>query len=257
MYYIKSNAQAEKILKKTNVSKIWGIGKNISQQLYSSSIYTAEQFRKKDSAWIKKKMSITMLKTQEELKGFQRFILQKRPDKKKNICTSKTFYREIKSINNLEKKIATYAMNCSEKLRKQKSSAKAITVFIQTNRFKKQQRNFSKSIFFETPTNDSFEIVKNAIKLLFTIYDSGFQYKSAGVIVSKIIPTEKNQINIFDTIDRKKRKKLMKAVDKINKKTGKNKIKIGTQGRSNSWKMKQQNLSPCYTTRWSDLIEAR
>ena len=92
---------------------------------------------------------------------------------------------------------------------------------------------------------------------MFTIYDSGFQYKSAGVIVSKIIPTEKNQINIFDTIDRKKRKKLMEAVDKINKKTGKNKIKTGTQGRSNNWKMKQQNLSPCYTTKWSDIIEAR
>ena len=100
------------------------------------------------------------------------------------------------SINNLEKKIATYAMNCSEKLRKQKSSAKAITVFIQTNRFKKQQRNFSKSIFFETPTNDSFELVKNAIKLLFTIYDSGFQYKSAGVIVSKIIFIGKNMYGL-------------------------------------------------------------
>ena len=257
VYYIKSNAQIEKILKKTNVSKIWGIGKNRTQQLYSFNIYTAEQFRKKESSWIKKKMSTTMLKTKEELNGRQRFTLQSRPDKKKNICTSRTFYKEIKSINDLEKQIATYAMNCAKKLRKQKSSARAITVFIQTNRFKKQQMNFSKSLFFETPTSDSLEIVKNAIELLLTIYDSNFQYKRAGIIVSKIIPTEKNQINIFDPIDRRKRKKLMIAIDKINEKIGKNKIKIGTQGRSNSWKMKQQNLSPCYTTRWSDIIEAR
>ena len=255
VYCIKSIAQTEKILKKTNVCKIWGIGKNISRQLYSFNIYTAEQFRKKDSRWIKKKLSITMLKTQEELNGQQRFILQTRPDKKKNICTSRTFYNEIKSIDDLEKQIATYAMNCAKKLRKQKSSARAITVFIQTNRFKKQQRNFSKSIFFETPTNDSLEIVKNAIELLLAIYDSGFQYKRAGVVVNKIIPTEKNQINVFDPIDREKRKKLMEAVDKINEKTGKNKIKIGTEGRLNNWRIKQQNLSPCYTTRWCDIIE--
>ena len=69
-----------------------------------------------------------MLKTQEELNGFQRFLLCDKPDKKKNICTSRTFFKEINRINNLKRSIAAYAMNCAEKLRKEKNSEMMLVV---------------------------------------------------------------------------------------------------------------------------------
>jgi DNA polymerase V len=36
---------------------------------------------------------------------------------------------------------------------------------------------------------------------------------------------------------------------------GKNKVKLAVQGNGRKWKLKQEKLSPCYTTRFADLLE--
>ena len=43
--------------------------------------------------------------------------------------------------------------------------------------------------------------------------------------------------------------------DFINQTMGQNKVKLFAQGVSKRWKLKQENLSPCYTTRWNDLLK--
>ena len=46
----------------------------------------------------------------------------------------------------------------------------------------------------------------------------------------------------------------MKAIDVINKSFGQQKIKLASQDLKRVWKMKQEKLSPRYTTRLSDII---
>ena len=66
----------EEILKKMPISKIWGIGKNISQFLIKNKVQTAHEFINLNDNWIKKTMSITMWKTKQELKGKNQFLLE-------------------------------------------------------------------------------------------------------------------------------------------------------------------------------------
>jgi DNA polymerase V len=47
---------------------------------------------------------------------------------------------------------------------------------------------------------------------------------------------------------------LMRAMDGINRKLGKASIKLASEGFRKPWKMKQEHKSPCYTTRWEDLL---
>jgi len=46
---------------------------------------------------------------------------------------------------------------------------------------------------------------------------------------------------------------LMSTMDSINRKMGKESIKLASEGFRRPWKMRQENKSPGYTTRWCDL----
>ena len=240
-----------------NISKVWGIGSNLTKFFYKYHIHTISQFIRINDDWIKNNISIAIWKTQQELKGKQYFLLDDTPIKKKSFCTSRTFKQEIKSFDKLKQAISTYTMNCAKKLREQKSYARYISVFIKTNPFssRSNQNNKHKGILLDVATSDSIELVSIAIKLLKSIYNKHYVYKRAGVVVENIISSNEIQMHLFDKIpDREDRKKIMKAIDTINRTMGKEKIKIASQGIENNWQMKQTNLSPCYTTRWEDIL---
>ena len=88
-----------------------------------------------------------------------------------------------------------------------------------------------------------------------SIYRDDCIYKKAGVIVGRIVPQEQMQLSLFDSLDREKRKSINIAVDKINATMGKNKVKLAVQGNGRKWKLKQEKLSPYYTTRFTDILE--
>ena len=131
-----------------------------------------------------------------------------------------------------------------------------ITVFLTTNPFDSSQPQYggSRKIQLSRTTNDSLEIVKAAIDALKQIYKPGLIYKKAGVVVSEIVPENQVQLSLFDGVDRRKRKCLMNSVDQINKRIGKNKVRLAVQGFDRKWRLKQEHLSPCYTTRFTDLL---
>jgi DNA polymerase V len=62
---------------------------------------------------------------------------------------------------------------------------------------------------------------------------------------------------VFDQVDREKHARLMQTMDRINSKYGPNAVKIATQGSGAKWKLRQEKLSQCYTTRWNDIITVR
>ena len=109
----------------------------------------------------------------------------------------------------------------------------------------------------DIPTNDSLEIVRFALQGLEQIYRSDCIYKKAGVIVGRTVPENMIQLSLFDNVDRDKRREINSVVDKINRKMGRNKVKLAVQGTDRKWKLKQEKLSPCYTTRFADILEVR
>ncbi|MBI4649506.1 MAG: DUF4113 domain-containing protein, partial [Bacteroidia bacterium] len=139
---------------------------------------------------------------------------------------------------------------------KQKSAASVLMVFIQTNRFKETEKQYyaSKVITLPVPTNDTMEISKYAGVALDLIFKTGYRYKKAGVIVSGIVSENHIQGNLFDEADRLNRNKIMTVLDKINDKYGNDTLKLAVQGTEKKWKLRQEKLSPSYTTKWSDII---
>ena len=57
--------------------------------------------------------------------------------------------------------------------------------------------------------------------------------------------------------DREASDSIMQTIDKINNRYGGETIKIASEGIKKIWRMKRENVSPCYTTRFDELVEVK
>jgi len=255
VFIIEENSNFSELFKKIPISKLWGIGNSYSFILNNYGVKTIYDFMCLNESWVQKTMNIVGLKMLRELKGESCFPIDLSPSTKKNISTSRTFKNDISDMRLLKQAVSNHAVRCAEKLRKQKSSGRYIGVFLKTNPFKKRARYHSTYNFsiLSTATNDSIDIVGTANKLLESIYKKGYEYKKSGVVISDIVPENQVQLSLFNNPkNHSKRQKLFDKIDFINRTMGRDKVRILAQGIPE--KLKQENLSPCYTTRWEDLL---
>tara|TARA_Y100001954_G_scaffold232559_2_gene284073 strand:+ start:514 stop:1761 length:1248 start_codon:yes stop_codon:yes gene_type:complete len=249
---------SDDILKKFPISKVWGIGSAHFGMLINYGVKTAYDFINLNESWVQQKMSIIGLKILRELRGIRCFDINEHPKRKKSICTSRTFPKDSNDIKYIEQSISNYAARCAEKLRKEKSCALHIGVFLNVNRFKNTNKyqNTFKVAKFEVATNDTMRIIEVSKLILKSIYRKNIYYKKAGVILGDIIPENQVQLNLFNNSFKDiKIRTLLKNVDIINQKMGRDTVKFLAQGISRRQKLKQENLSPCYTTRWEDILK--
>lgn len=74
-------------------------------------------------------------------------------------------------------------------------------------------------------------------------------------MISGIVPESQVQIGLFDTYRREMDTKAMKALDELNRRMGRDTVKIAVQGFGRDWQLRQERKSRCYTTRWQELLE--
>lgn len=260
VFIIKTKKDIEDSLKKIEINEIWGIGRQYSILLNKNGIYNAWQFTEASDDWIKNHMSVVGLRTKKELLGKQCIPLELQPSPKKAIATTRSFGKMIQDLNDLKEAVSTFASKCAFKLRTQKSICNLITVFIITNKHRKELKQYSKSIVlkFDIPTNSTINIAKRALEGLKLIYKKGYKYKKAGVIVSGISSKDKIQTSLFeDNKNIDKHNKLMTSLDYTNYRIGREKAKLSSCGNGRKWKLKSEKLSQCYTTRWDELISVK
>ena len=113
-------------------------------------------------------------------------------------------------------------------------------------------------------SDDTRLLVKVALWALKQLYRPNFNYAKAGVILTELVPREGAQTDLFSTSaissiasDKQstKSKQLMSAIDNINRKMGKESIKLASEGFKRPWKMKQENKSPSYTSKWDEVLQ--
>ena len=66
-------------------------------------------------------------------------------------------------------------------------------------------------------------------------------------------PENRIQLQLFENSN-PKHAPLMKAIDKVNASFGQQKLRLASQDLRKVWKMKQEKLSPRYTTKLSEII---
>ena len=257
--YLKDKSQISDILGKLPLDEIWGVGVRYAMKLKKYGIHTASDLLECDETWVRKMMNVVGLRMVRELKCIPHFNLEEDRSMKKSICTSRSFSVEVKEYSRMSEYVSMFASRCSEKLRSEQACARSISVFMYTNRFRPRARQYSGyfSMDFHTASSDAITVTKLAIECLKKIFKSGYSYKKAGVTLSGIVPRNQVQLSLFDSSDRKKSDKLMETMDAINGNMGRDILKLSSSGINNKWKIGKERLSPCYTTRWSDILKIK
>jgi DNA polymerase V len=249
----------EEYLKRFDVDEVWGIGRQYANLLKKNRVKTAWDLRQMSDGWVRKHLTVVGLRVKKELEGISCLPLELLTPAKKAICTSRSFGEFQTELDPIKEAVATFASRCAYKLRKGKLCARVIMVFIHTNGFNPNEPQYAQNFVYTLPvaTNSSLELIKYALFALQFIYERGYRYKKAGVIVSDIVPADRVQGSLFDELDRQKHAGIMEAMDRINAKYGQGTLKTAVQGSGNRWKLRQKKRSPCYTTRWNDIITVK
>lgn len=257
VYVIDTDEKRIKALKWLPIEDVWGIGRKHARRLKNKNVHNAFQFTLLHDDWVRKEMAVVGLRLKHELEGKPTLDLDL-PKSKKMIATTRSFESMHTKFDDLAERISTFTASCSEKLRRQNSHCNIIMVFLHTNYFRKDLPQYSRSIVVKTdfPTNSTIELTKYAKSGLKAIFQEGYHYKKAGVIVMGLTPNNETQLSLFNSSN-PKHQPLMGVVDRLNKSYGTNKVKFGNQSLGRQWKMKQEKLSPRYTTSINEVIELK
>jgi len=257
VYVIDNDDKRIKALKWLPIEDVWGIGRKHAKRLKAIKINNAYQFTQLSDDWVRKNMSVVGLRLKHDLEGKPTLDFEKVANKKM-IATTRSFEGMLSNYDDVKERVSTFAVSCSEKLRRQNTQCNMLMVFLHTNGFRKDLPQYGRNIVVKThyPTNSSFDLIKYANVGLKAIFRDNYHYKKAGVIVMGLTPDNQKQYALFNS-ENPKHQPIMNIVDRLNTAYGNNKIKFGSQSLGRQWKMKQERLSPRYSTNINEIIEIK
>jgi len=257
VYIIDSEEKRLKALKWIKIKDVWGIGYGLQKRLKIKNIKTAYDFIQLSDEWVRKNFSITEWKLKKDLEGIPTLQLDT-PKTKRSIATTRSFEYTFSDIDNIKERVSTFATSCAEKLRKQNSSCNMIIVLLSSDRHKKNvpRHRASTTIVLPCPTDSTLVISTAAVNAATSIFKKGVSYKRAGVIVTGLVPTDNYQLDLFHH-ENPKHKPLMTVMDNLNTKFGDYKIKLANQDLKRTWKMRQNHLSPRFTTDINEILKIK
>lgn len=265
---IDTEAKRLKALELTQIGDVWGVGRRLAPKMQQMSVMTALDFVNRPKDWVERTFSLPVVRTWEELQGHA-CVEEEREERRKTICTSRSFADMIEDENELMLRVSDFAALCAKKLREEGSAACDVTTFMYTNRFREDLQQYfpSATIRLDVAANSAQEIVGAALRAFRTIYRPGFRYKKAGVIVSNIVSSGAVQGAIFgfDEELRSRQDRLSEVMDKVNRaaaggtdSSGKSLIRLAAQRPGHfADGIRRDFCSRLYTTSLDDIIEVR
>lgn len=252
---IDSEERRQKALAQYPIDEVWGIGRQSVDKLKAVGVQTALDFARIPAESVRKLLHLPGLNTWRELNGEDCISVVELPEKQ-SIMNSRTFAHGVTDRTLLEQAMGQFCAGVAEKLRKQHSVCRQMTVFAHTSRFQNRLSFIQSTVTFATPTATTQEMVDVMLRIVRSQWRPDTPYKRAGVMVTLISPDNGVQQSIFDARDRLRDQRLQKTLDEINNRHGKRTIgftpSIPTRQAAELYDIGAK--SPAYTTSIHDII---
>lgn len=256
-----NNRQIEFCLAQFPVEEIWGIGRRNAKKLQDRGIRTAKALRDMPDVAVRALLHIPGLHTVLELRQQPCITLDDAPPPAKSILSSRSFGTPIYDLASLSESLATHAQIAGKKLRRRGLLAATIQVFLRTSKYRPgPQYDNTAGVELALATDDTPELAGRGMEILEQIYKEGYAYQKMGIILLGLVPKAGRQLSLFSPLEdhRKYRNALMRALDASSGSHGKGALQLAAAGMGKRiWHMRQNALSPHYTTRWEELPTAR
>lgn len=256
VHVLETDEHVAEVLGFTEVQDIWGIGPQYAKLLEGHGFKTALELFSAPEEWVRKNMTVVGQRLWNELHGIPCVTFEEVVPDKKNICVARSFGQLLSKKADVEEALANYVSIAARKLRQQSSCCRVVQVFIQTNNFRTQDAQYYRSINVPVPvaTASTRELLHYATWALGAIWKDGYNFKKVGVLLLDLVPADQVQTGLFDVRDRAKDERLMTVLDRINRAGERELVKFAVQGNGRKWKLRQERLSPRYTTRIEEVL---
>lgn len=246
-------------LKELEIDELWGVGSAYKRRLNAVGIKTINDLANAPEGWMRKEFGVVGLRLLKEIKGFACYDLEAQVESRKTMIVSRSFSKDVYRLSELTEAVATYATRLGEKLRHYQQQTSVITVFLMVNQFKNKRRDgkvsFSRTVELPHATSNTNELIAWAIAVTKAMFQEGTNYKKAGIMAAELSPENQLQTNLFVPEEKTLQSaQLMKSVDAINQKMGKNTVFFLACGTKQDWKLKSAQKSKRFTTSWEELM---
>lgn len=220
--------EVPEVLPHVPVGDVWGIGRALRKKLLAYGISTAGELAAVDPISFRKKFSVTLAYTIQELQGKSCFHGRQVPKPAQSILCSESYRQAITTRSEVEKKLIALCHRAGQQLRQHREVAGAMGLFLQGNRFKRtgvmlgvQQHTTFVPATAYTPTFTKF-----VSDVLPQVMSEGDEVKRAGVYLFDLTPENSKQLAFFPSKmmsgdQSLKEQKAMMAIDAITCKWGK------------------------------------
>ena len=221
--FLIGQSKIKKILSKTKIEEIWGIGKNTTTQLNRWGILNCEELVKKSNEWLKNNVGKTGVEIKHELLGECISKVKTQRKLPKSIQNTRSFPKFTNDFDYIKNALNIHIHTSCTKLRHLKGKCKTLSVMLKTKDFiiYSDKKNLADLCNFE------LEISRAAIEMIEKLYNPNLIYRSCGVCLENLDFEEGAQLNIFAEEKGKNFDKLAQALDRLEGKFGKNVVKTG------------------------------
>ena len=166
----------------------------------------------------------------------------------------RSFGQKINRYQDMADAVATFVQRASIKLRKQRLTAKQMTLFMRNNPFSSKHRiQHVIRLQHYDYTDNHQQLLRLAMHGLEKIYHQGIDYHKAGIVLGDL----RRSVNLNQDYSAGPQwHHLSNTIDAIRDKYDANIIMSGWQSKDGKWNMKQSNKSFRFTTSWQELLEA-
>ncbi len=239
-------------LKLLDISDVWGVGRRLTKRLKEEfKINTAFELSQMDPSLAQRLFSIEMKRLILELNGIPAKYWEQIRSPKQQIFSTRSFSKKVTDLEELKQALRAHCSTVARKARAQGSLCKTVLIFASSSPFGRTPIYAKELISLPYPTSSTLELCTAISQVAQKLYRSGIAYSKVGVGAIELVSEHNLQQDLFNQSNANP--ELMKALDLVNNKYGKNTVFVAGQGIEQSWSMKRNMLSPQYTSRWSDI----
>jgi DNA polymerase-4/DNA polymerase V len=215
-----SKEQTGKLLKKTDISKVWGIGYRSAPKLRKFNINTAYDYANRPESFIKKFFPKPFYEIWLELNGISIFKVDSNPKREyKSITKSHTVTPATNDKNVLWARILSHVENAFLKARIYNYNVGKIFIYLKTQKF--TYRGIEIKLSEKTPYPI---MIRRELREAFEkIYKPNVLYRTTGATIYGFTESNSGQIPLFS-----ERPKLIKKAEKIYPLFDNKKVTFGT-----------------------------
>ncbi len=250
------------------IEEVWGVGRHLAERLRRIGIRDAQALASRPMDHFRRRgFSVTLERTALELRGIP--ATDSDPlecDDPQSVGVSRMFGAPVERLEDIEEALCCHAATAAEKLRRVGCVAAGANAFVQECA-PSRTGGWSDAawwtpfqtaeVVFDAPTAATPTILDAMRPMAARLFARGRRYRRAGVLLHGIERAGTAADLFTGDPSNTKAARLSVALDAVNAKFGRGTVFPAATGIERPWTMKRELLSPCPTTRWSDLLVAK